>query len=86
MDTMTIALPGDLREFVEAKAAEEGHPTAGDYVRDLILRERRRQAKRQLEALLLKGLEGPAVEMTESDWDSIEREARERSDARRHRG
>jgi antitoxin ParD1/3/4 len=35
----------------------------------------KRQAKRELEAELREGLQGPSVEMTREDWESIEREA-----------
>ena len=38
----------------------------------------RRQAKQELEAKLLEGLQGPLVEMTKEEWDSIEQEAQER--------
>lgn len=43
----------------------------------------RRRARQELEAKLLEGLQGPAVEMTPEDWDSIERDARGRLDRER---
>jgi hypothetical protein len=54
-----------------AKAALRG----GHSPCTLILDEQRRRSKRDLDAKLLAGREGPAVDMTREDWESIRREA-----------
>jgi Arc/MetJ-type ribon-helix-helix transcriptional regulator len=78
METMTISVSKEMKAFVEARTTAEGYASADDYLRALIVEAQRRQARRDLEEKLLEGLQGPAVEMTPEDWDSIEQEARER--------
>ena len=77
MTTMNISLPDEMKVFVETKIAQEGYGSASEYLRALIRDAQKRRAKQELEAKLLEGLQGPAVEMTRKEWDSIEREARE---------
>lgn len=77
MTTMNISLPEEMKAFVDAQIAREGYASASEYLRALIRDAQRRQARQDLEAKLLEGLEGPAVEMTRQDWDSIRREALE---------
>lgn len=77
MTTMNISLPDEMKVFVEAQMAHEGYASASEYVRALIREAQRRQAKRDLDAKLLEGLQGPAVVMDRDDWDSMKREAME---------
>lgn len=77
MATMNISLPDEMKVFVEAQMAREGYASASEYLRALIRDAQKRQAKQALEAKLLEGLQGPAVEMTREDWESIRREALE---------
>ena len=77
MTTMNISLPEEMKAFVETQMAHDGFASASEYLRALIREEQRRQAKRELEAKLLAGLEGPVVEMTRADWESIRQEAAE---------
>jgi antitoxin ParD1/3/4 len=77
MTTMNISLPEEMKVFVEAQMAQEGYASASEYLRALIRDAQKRRAKQELEAKLLEGLHGPAVEMTRKEWSSIEREARE---------
>ena len=77
MSTLTIELADDLKAFVDAEAAENGFPSAAEFLSELIRRERKRKAKHALDAMLLEGLKGPMTPMTREDWESIEREALE---------
>jgi antitoxin ParD1/3/4 len=77
MTTMNISIPDEMKSFVETQVAVEGFASASEYVRALIREAQKRRAKQELEAKLLEGLQGPAVEMTREEWDSIECEARE---------
>jgi antitoxin ParD1/3/4 len=77
MTSMNISLPDEMKAFVETEMAQEGYASASEYVRALIGNAQKRRAKQELEARLLEGLQGPAIEMTREDWDSIEREARD---------
>lgn len=80
MTTVSVSLPDDMKAFVDAQMTAHGYGSVSDYLRDLIRDAQKRGAKLDLEAKLLKGLRGPAVEMTCEDWDSIEREAQEQFD------
>ena len=77
MTTMNISVPDEMKAFVEAQMTQEGYASASEYLRALIRDAQKRQAKRELEAKLLEGMQGPAVVMDRNDWDSIKREAME---------
>ena len=77
MTTMNISVPDEMKAFVEAEMAQEGYASASEYLRALIRDAQKRRARQELEAKLLEGLQGPAVQMTRDDWDSIQREALE---------
>jgi antitoxin ParD1/3/4 len=77
MTTMNISVPDEMKAFVEAEMAQEGYASASEYLRALIRDAQKRRARQELEAKLLEGLQGPVVQMTRDDWDSIEREAME---------
>ena len=83
MTSMNISLPEDMKAFIDAQLNREGYASASEYLRGLIRDAQRRQARRDLEAKLLEGLEGPATEMTREDWESIRQEsfARNRGDS-----
>jgi antitoxin ParD1/3/4 len=78
MAIMNISLPDEMKAFVESQMAADGYASASEYLHALIRDDQKRRAKQALEAKLLEGLQGPAVEMTRDDWDSIMREATER--------
>jgi antitoxin ParD1/3/4 len=75
MTTMNISLPEEMKAFVESEMAREGFASASEYLRSLIREAQKQRARQELEARLLEGLQGPVVEMTAEDWDSMEREA-----------
>jgi antitoxin ParD1/3/4 len=77
MTTMNISLPEEMKAFIEAQMASEGFASASEYLRTLIRDEQKRRAKQALEAMLLEGLQGPAVEMTREDWTALRQEALE---------
>lgn len=77
MTNMNISVPDDMKAFIDAQMAAEGYATASEYLRSLIREAQKRRAKQELEAKLLEGLQGPSVEMTPEDWESIRREALE---------
>ena len=77
MTTMNLSLPDEMIAFVEARVAQDGHASASEYLRALIREDQERRAKRELEAKLLEGLQGPAIVLDRAEWDPIEREALE---------
>ena len=58
MSSVNISLPDSLRVFVERRAEEQGYGTVSDYLRDLVLKDQKRQGEARLETLLLEGLNG----------------------------
>ena len=64
MQTMTISLPSDMREYVDNRTQTDGFGNASEYVRDLIRRERDRRAQQLLEEQLINNLGSPAIEWT----------------------
>ncbi|MBW4657335.1 MAG: type II toxin-antitoxin system ParD family antitoxin [Drouetiella hepatica Uher 2000/2452] len=68
---LNIALPDQVAAFVEEQATAAGFNTANEYVYHLIVREQERLAEqRQVEALLLEGLEsGSPIEATDDWWN-----------------
>jgi antitoxin ParD1/3/4 len=77
MTTMNISVPDEMKAFVEAEMAQEGYASASEYLRALIRDAQKRRARQELDAKLLEGMQGSAVQMTRDDWDSIQREALE---------
>jgi antitoxin ParD1/3/4 len=79
MATMNISLPDEMKAFIEAQVAQEGYATVSEYLRAIIRDLQKRKAKQGLEAKLLEGMQGPASEMTEADWDALRRRIIDRS-------
>jgi len=79
MDSLTVTLPADMKEFVEGEARAAGFATADEYVRAVLRNEQQRKAREKIDGLLLEGVHsGPASPMTPQDWDEIRSEVRER--------
>lgn len=64
MQTMTISLPSDMREYVDSRTQTGGFGNTSEYVRDLIRRERDRRAQQSLDEQLIKNLRSPQIEWT----------------------
>lgn len=80
---MNISLPDPLKQFVDGQVAEGRYSSVSEYVRELIRADEKRKAESRLEALLLEGLEGDAVELTKEDFADIRQEAMSRLAARK---
>jgi len=78
MTTMNISLPEPMRAYVDRQVKRGGYSTTSEYLRELIREDQRRKAREELEAQLLEGLESETSEMTDEDWETIRRDARER--------
>jgi antitoxin ParD1/3/4 len=75
MDTMNIAIPSSLKQFVQERVSGGGYGSVSEYVRELIRADQKRAARERIEAEVLKGLDsGDPVEMTADDWKSIREE------------
>ena len=73
-ETMNIALPDNLKDYVIGRVTEGGYTSASEYVRELIRSDQKQKAQERLESLLLEGLEsGAAREFTAEDWAELKR-------------
>ena len=82
MDTMNIALPEAMKQFVHEQVQKGEYSSASEYIRDLIRADQKQKAREALEMEILKGLEsGPPTPMTSQDWKAIRAEV-----CRRHAG
>ena len=79
METVTIALPESLKDFIEAQVAEGGYSGVSEYLQMLIKEDQKRKAEEKLEVLLLEGLNsGEPIEVTEAFWQEKQRQLIER--------
>ena len=74
METLSLDLSDSLKQFVRERIAEDGYNGVGEYVRELILADRKRKEAERLDDLLIAGLEsGEPVEITEEFWEELDR-------------
>lgn len=71
MNTMNIALPTPLKDFVLARVESDGYSSASEYVRELIRGDQKKRAKELLEQEILRGAASPEREMTRQDWVTL---------------
>lgn len=79
METLSIALPRPLKEFVDEQISSGESGSASAYVRKLIQADRKRKAHEQLDAALQEGLDsGPSIEVTPQFWVEFRQELKRR--------
>ena len=79
MTTLNISLPESMREFIDRQIAQCGYSTASEYIRHLIRQDQEKAEKKQIEKLLLEGLNsGESVEITDDWWSQKLTELMER--------
>lgn len=70
--TLSVELPEPLRGYVKERVKGGVYADEGEYVRNLILRDREAQASKRLSELVQEGLDsGAARPMTEFDWADL---------------
>jgi hypothetical protein len=82
MTTVTLCLPQDVKDLAEAEAARSGH-SLDEYVARLILSQADRPIDLETEAALLKGLDSPAREFSQPDWQARKQRLAERQSGER---
>lgn len=83
MDTMNIALPENLKDYVQSRVAQGGYSSVSEYIRELIRADQKQSAEELLEQEILRGLNsGEPAPMTKDDWNDIRREVKRRVVAR----
>ena len=76
---MNVSLPETLKAYVKDRVAEGTYSNPSDYIRALIRTDMKRHSQKNLESMLLEGINsGPATEMTRADWDGSMANARRR--------
>lgn len=75
--TMNVSLPADLKTWLDEQVRIGGFGTASEYVRDLLRRARDRQARRDVDELLLEAInEKPAIPVDAKDFARIRHASR----------
>lgn len=79
MDTMNIALPENMKEFVQEQVAKGGYSSVSEYIRQLIRADENEKARTALEAEILHGLKsGDSTPMTDQHWQELRGKVRKR--------
>lgn len=79
METMNIALPESMKQFVQGRVNEGGYSSVSEYVRDLIRADQKRKEEERIDALLLEGLDsGEPIAVTAEYWEQKKRRLVER--------
>lgn len=79
METMNIAIPEAMKEFVQEQVSQGNYSSVSEYIRDLIRHDQKQKAKSVLEAEILKGLNsGESTSMTDDDWEDVRAQVRDR--------
>ncbi len=80
METVTISLSKEYKEFVEAQVAEGGFGSASRFFGFLLRAERRRKAEEQLLQLVKEAeASGLATPMTEKHWKNLKQRVWDRN-------
>lgn len=79
MDTMNIALPESMKQFVQEQVSEGGYSSVSEYMRDLIRNAQKRKLEERIDVLLLDGLgSGEPIPVTPEYWEEKKRKLAER--------
>jgi antitoxin ParD1/3/4 len=71
-NTLSVVMPDPLRTFVDERVLRGDFADAGEYLRDLVRRDREAQAASRLRELIEVGLaSGQPRVMSESDWTKL---------------
>jgi antitoxin ParD1/3/4 len=79
MSNLNITLPESLKGFIAEQTVRGGFKSESEYLQALILDAQKREAKLELEAKLLEGLESPLSPMSSADWTELKQQVLERS-------
>ena len=71
-NTLSVEMPDPLRTFVDERVRRGDYADEGEYLRDLVRRDRESQAAARLRELIEAGLaSGPPRVMAEADWTQL---------------
>jgi antitoxin ParD1/3/4 len=79
METMNVALPESMKQFVQQQVNERGYSSVSEYIRELIRTDQKREVQERIDTLLLEGLDsGKAIPVTAAYWEEKKRRLTER--------
>lgn len=71
MTNLNLSLPDTLGEFIDQQIKIKGYPNASEYISHLIRQEQEKETQKQMEILLLDGLNsGQPIEITDDWWEN----------------
>ncbi|OIP67951.1 MAG: addiction module antitoxin [Oscillatoriales cyanobacterium CG2_30_40_61] len=71
MTPLQISLPESLQQFIDQQVREGSYNNTDEYIYHLILEDQKRNAKQQLEEMLIAGLDsGDPIEITDDWWEN----------------
>ena len=82
METVTIALPEALKQFLDQQVSAGVYSSVSEYIRALVQEDQKRKAQETLETLILEGLNSEASEMTAVDWAELKQRVWDRHAAK----
>lgn len=84
METMNIAIPSRLKDYVQRRVEQGSYSSVSEYVRELIRRDQQTAAQAALELELIEGLNsGPGEPVTEATWKRIREKAKSKRAGRK---
>jgi antitoxin ParD1/3/4 len=84
MQTMNISLPDPMKEYVEGKVTAGAYSSASEYVRELVRGDQKRQAKEELEQILLSAINsGDPIDVTPEMIEQVRNRLRSRAGQRK---
>jgi antitoxin ParD1/3/4 len=69
MTTINISVPDSIQDFIDEQVARGGYGSMDEYIHQLINKEVERINQERVEALLLEGLSGEPIEITDDWWE-----------------
>lgn len=75
---MNIALPDDMKKFVEAEVKAGSYSSSSEFVRALIRSYREKRQSEKLDAMLLKSLQSKKTPLTMADFEKFRAEVARR--------
>ena len=79
MQTMNVALPEPLVEYLKQQATEHGYTNVSDYICELVQADQLKKERQALEAEVLRGLQcEERIVMTDEVWEGMRQEIQDR--------
>ena len=79
METMNIALPDDMKEFVSTEVKSGGYSSTSEFVRALIRTYQEKRQAERLDSLLLEAIKSEKSPLTKKDFANLRAEFSKRA-------